>query len=277
MTSKLKSPDTRSPKVLLENARNGDTQSLEALLIHVQPQLYRFSLKMCRNEADAEDVLQDSMLTLARNFRDFQGASSLSTWLYTITRSFCIKKRRKSKFAPSYEEPLHELSNRDQSGMYSPNKSPHENAENSELWEQIQSAISKLDPAYREVLVLRDIEGLSAKEVSEIVGLSVPAVKSRLHRARSVLREYLTQANYQPKDDCPDIRRFFSEHLEGDLSPDICATMESHIQSCPACASECQGLKQAIHLCSNAVCSVPAEVQSKIQHTLRSIIGKPSP
>lgn len=81
---------------LLERARGGDAAALEALLRAVQPQLYRFSMKMCRHTEDAEDVLQDSMMTLARSFRDFRGASSLSTWLFTIARSFCIKKRRKT-------------------------------------------------------------------------------------------------------------------------------------------------------------------------------------
>ena len=95
--------------VLLERARRGDEAALEQLLSAVQPQLYRFSMKMCRHTEDAEDVLQDSMMTLARSFRDFRGASSLSTWLFTIARSFCIKKRRKSKFAPQREESLEQL------------------------------------------------------------------------------------------------------------------------------------------------------------------------
>ena len=82
-------------QMLLEQARFGDDAALERLLKAVQPQLYRFSMKMCRHTEDAEDVLQDSMMTLARSFRDFRGASSLSTWLFTVARSFCIKKRRK--------------------------------------------------------------------------------------------------------------------------------------------------------------------------------------
>src|SRR5258708_3072788 len=85
---------------LLELSRAGDGKALEALLERHQAQIYRFGMKMCRDPEDAKDVLQDTLLAMARGVRDFRGASSISTWLYTIARSFCIKKRRKSKFAP---------------------------------------------------------------------------------------------------------------------------------------------------------------------------------
>src|SRR6187397_3346990 len=84
----------------------GDRQALEALLERHQAQVYRFGMKMCRDPEDAADVLQDTLFAMARGVRDFRGASSLSTWLYTIARSFCIKKRRRSKFAPAAERSL---------------------------------------------------------------------------------------------------------------------------------------------------------------------------
>ena len=90
----------------LDAARRGDRDALEALLRDVQPRLYRFSLKMCGQTEDAEDVLQDTLFAAARTVRGFRGASSVSTWLYTIARSFCIKKRRRSKFAPEEERSL---------------------------------------------------------------------------------------------------------------------------------------------------------------------------
>ena len=91
---------------LLEAARAGDPVALEALLERFQPRVYRFGMKMCRDQEDAEDVLQETLLAMARTIRDFRGASSVTTWLYTIARSFCIKKRRKSKFAPDHIESL---------------------------------------------------------------------------------------------------------------------------------------------------------------------------
>jgi len=261
----------------LERARHGDAAEIEELLRAVQPQLYRFSMKMCRHTEDAEDVLQDSMMALARSFRDFRGASSLSTWLFTIARSFCIKKRRKSKFAPEREESLEQLAPGEKGQIQSTGPGPHEQAESAEIWQQVQAGIQRIEPAYREVLVLRDIEGLRAKEVAEVVGISVPAVKSRLHRARAELREHLANTSYRPQPGCPNIRKVFSEHLEGELSPDICSTMEAHVANCPACATECDGLKAALNACSTAPCEVPAAVQKRVQEALRAILHSASP
>src|SRR6478735_3258483 len=90
-----------STSALLERSRQGDNKALEELLSRHQAQVYRFGMKMCRNPEDAQDVLQETLLAMARSVRDFKGASSVSTWLYKIARSFCIKKRRKRKAAPS--------------------------------------------------------------------------------------------------------------------------------------------------------------------------------
>src|SRR6187397_1258339 len=96
----------RTDAELLSAARGGDKAALEKLLERHQAQVYRFGMKMCRDPEDAADVLQDTLLAMARGVRDFRGASSLSTWLYSIARSFCIKKRRRSKFGPENERSL---------------------------------------------------------------------------------------------------------------------------------------------------------------------------
>ena len=84
---------------LLAAARAGDRAALERLLTAQQKRVFRFGLKMCGTEEDAKDVLQETLLAAARGIRDFRGASSVSTWLYTIARSFCIKRRRRGKHA----------------------------------------------------------------------------------------------------------------------------------------------------------------------------------
>src|SRR6187402_3658693 len=91
---------------LLAAARQGDAAALEMLLVRYQPHLYRCGLRMCGNVEDAGDVAQESLISMARSLRDFRGDSSVSSWLYTIARRFCIKKRRRSKFAPAREESL---------------------------------------------------------------------------------------------------------------------------------------------------------------------------
>ena len=85
---------------LLAAVRQGDTAALETLLVRYQPHLCGFGLRMCGNVEDAGDVAQESLISMARSVRDFRGDSSVSSWLFTIARRFCIKKRRRSKFAP---------------------------------------------------------------------------------------------------------------------------------------------------------------------------------
>ena len=143
---------------------------------------------MCRHEEDAEDVLQESMLAFVRSLRNFKGTSRLSTYLYSIARNACIKKRRTSKFAPKEVLSLNEEGPLTASLLASPKNNPSQDTEEKETWELVKNAIAAMEPAYKEVLILRDIEGLSAAEVATITELSIPAVKSRLHRARSASR-----------------------------------------------------------------------------------------
>ena len=91
----------RADEDLLASIRAGDDVALGSLLARHAPAIYRFGVKMCRDPEDAKDVLQDTLLAAARGIREFRGASSLSTWLYTVARSFCIKKHRSSKLAPT--------------------------------------------------------------------------------------------------------------------------------------------------------------------------------
>lgn len=259
---------------LLEAARTGDMVALDQLLKAVQPQIYRFGMKMCRHPEDAEDVLQETMLALARSLRDFRGGASMSTWMYTIARNSCAKKRRKSTFAPAQEESLDGLS------LLSEDAGPQTLMESRQAWEQVGEAIRLLDDEQREVLLLRDVEGLSASEVAEVVGVSVGAVKSRLHRARAGLRDTLALANISRADindrtdSCVDIRLVFSRHLEGDLADDICETMEAHVASCAHCAVECKGLNEVLQICRTSPCEAPpAEVQERIKAALETALA----
>ena len=148
---------------LMAAARHGDAEALEALLIRYQPHLYRFGLRMCGNPEDAGEVAQESLISMARSLRGFRGDSSVSTWLYTIARRFCMKKRRRSKFAPAREESLDAPGIDTARRLADPSPSPEETAASRELEIALGRAIDALDPPHREVLVLRDVEGLSAR------------------------------------------------------------------------------------------------------------------
>ncbi len=285
-------PET-SDTALLEQARGGDRRALEALLGRHQRRVYRFGLKMCRDAEDAKDILQETLLAVARTVKDFRGASSVSTWMYTIARSFCIKKRRRSKFAPTGEESLDGGSPGTEAlQVADPSRGPDETLAGRQIEAALEQAIGGLDPMYREVLVLRDVEGLTAPEVAEVMGLTVQAVKSRLHRARVAVREAMApllaipplpagEAAISPAappppaaQPCPDIVQLFSQHLEGEISATLCADMERHLSGCPACQSRCDSLQRTLSLCQAApLPEVPEQVQASVRQALKRFVS----
>jgi RNA polymerase sigma-70 factor (ECF subfamily) len=101
--------ETKTESALLAAARKGDRAALTKLLERHQQKVFGFGVKMCGDAEDAKDIAQDTLLTMARTVRDFRGDASLSTWLYTVARSFCIKKRRRTKGAPAFHEPLDQV------------------------------------------------------------------------------------------------------------------------------------------------------------------------
>ncbi len=274
----------QSDRDLVEAARAGDRGALDHLLVRHQPRVYRFGLKMCRDAEDAKDVLQETLLAAARAVRDFRGGASISTWLYTIARSFCIKKRRRSKFAPTAEEPLEDGTRSEAGRVPDPARNPEASLEGRQIEAALEGAIGELEPMYREVLVLRDVEGLTAPEVAEVLGLSVDAVKSRLHRARVVVRGKVAPLLGIPEpaapsdSPCPDVLDLFSRHLEGEISSDVCAEMEAHLARCPRCRSRCDSLQKTLLLCkSSPAPEVPAPVQASVREALRRLLEEGRP
>lgn len=271
-----------SDQELLEQARGGDRAALEVLLERHQRQVYRFGLKMCRDEEDAKDVVQETLLAMARNVRDFRGASSVSTWLYSIARSFCIKKRRRSKFAPEAETQLDSVAAEAHS-VADPARLQDESLASRQIEEAVERAIASLDPMYREILVLRDVEGLTAPEVAEVTGLTVEAVKSRLHRARVQVRARVAPLLGVPEpaaglaEGCPDVLELFSRHLEGEISSDLCSQMEAHLAKCGRCTARCASLQKTLVLCKTSPApEVPAAVQQSVRDALRKFLSDPA-
>jgi len=267
---------------LVQAARDGDRRALEKLLERHQGAVYRFGMKMCGETEDAKDVLQETLFAAARSLPDFRGASSITTWLYTIARSFCLKKRRTSKFAPERIESL-EAQPEATAEVADARRSPEEEAAGRQLRGVLESAISSLDPAHREVLLLRDVEGLPAAEVAEVVGISVEAVKSRLHRARVAVRERVAPAlahgapEPRPSPACQDVVTLLSRRLEGEIDAGACAEMEKHLESCAACRGRCDSLRATLTMCRNAgTAQVPPEVALSVKKALRAFLSAPA-
>jgi RNA polymerase sigma-70 factor, ECF subfamily len=259
-------------EALLTALRSGDERALGALLERHLPAVYRFGVKMCSDPEDAKDVAQETLLAAARGLREFRGASSLSTWLFAIARSFCIKKRRRRVGEPGE---LVSIDAEDARGMAAAGTAPDEVAGDREMGAALDAAIRDLEPMYREVLVLRDVDGLKADEVARVLGVSVDAVKSRLHRARIAVRArlapLLNPSEVPVAPGCPDLIPFLSQYLEGDIGPDQCASMEQHVAECPRCRARCDSLRSTLALCRRSLKrgSVPPEVQEAVRQALR--------
>jgi len=268
---------------LLAAAKAGDSEALEKLLASQQQRIWRFSVKMCRNSDEAGDVLQDTLLAAARTVRGFRGASSLSTWLYTIARSYCVKRRRRSKFAPVVEESLDPAPNSAANAVADDRATPEDAASAREVSGAVAEAVRRLEPKYREVLVLRDMEGLTAPEVAKVLGIRVEAVKSRLHRARASLREVLAPAMgigepSRPTPTCPDVVTLFSKYLEDDIDAKLCARMQEHVAHCVHCQGACDSLQEILSVCrATPTVQVPPDIQASVRGALSEFLARQRP
>jgi len=177
---------------LIAKAQKGDRKSLSDLVKMYESTIFNFAFKICRNHERAEHVVQETFFSMVKSISQFSGNSKLSTWLYTVVSNHCLmlargEKRREKTF---FNEDISDSPN------YTPTEwknHPDEIAENEELRIALDKAISKLPEDYKIVFMLRDVEGLSTKETADIVELTIPAVKSRLHRARAFLRDELNK------------------------------------------------------------------------------------
>ena len=180
---------------LIRAINSGQFDRFPDLVKRYEQKLYNFSLRMCRDAADAEDTVQETFLNVFKYLKDFRYETKFKNWLYRVAASTCIKKRRKSKFAPERELSLDEFY--PQSEVEVPDQVPEwarmplDKLLNNELLDKISEAIFTLPEKYRLVIVLRDIEGFSTAETAQILNLSDANVKVRLHRARLFLRDKL--------------------------------------------------------------------------------------
>ena len=178
----------------LEALRNGDRAEFARLVDTYSGVIYRLAMKMLEDPQDAEDVLQETFIKAYKALPGFDGRSSLSTWLYRIAtnESLMMLRRRKKGFV-SIDEPL-EMEDHEQEPLQIVDWCcmPEEELMSVEARAYMDKAVEALPPSLRTVFLLRDIEGLSTQETSEVLNLSEMAVKTRLSRARMRLRELLT-------------------------------------------------------------------------------------
>jgi len=188
---------------LVAKARSGDAEAFTRLVNQYERKIFRLAKHITQNDEDAEDVLQESFLKAYGHLEDFHGQSKFYTWLVRIAVNESLMKLRKRKSDRSV--PLDEPVETGEDSMVREiavwEENPEQKYSREELGEILEQAVESLRPAFRTVFVLRDIEELSTEETAETLGISVPAVKSRLLRARLQLREKLTRFFKRKGDD----------------------------------------------------------------------------
>ena len=181
---------------LVRSAASGDQAAMERLLMRAQEVAYRVSLLVCGHQEDAEDVMQEALLKTYRYVGRIEHPDAFRTWLYRTVRNACLMKRRRR-----VDEPAHHVSieqggaagDREPTAVEVEDRSRPADQRLMDVWigDRLRGALARLPAPYRAIVVLREIEGLSTKEVASIVRISESNVKTRLHRARSMLREHL--------------------------------------------------------------------------------------
>lgn len=182
-----------SDLALIKKFNKGSLEAFEELVSRYESKVMNLALRFTRNQEDAEEVVQDVFTTLYRKLQGFEGKSAFSSWLYRIVVNASFMKLRKRKQQTTVHlEDLVQERGVDKDLLLGGTR--HDSIpSHRELREVLQGAIDKLPEQYRSVFILRDIDALSNEEVAEILDLSVPAVKSRLHRSRLMLRKKLAR------------------------------------------------------------------------------------
>ncbi|MBN2575267.1 MAG: sigma-70 family RNA polymerase sigma factor [Deltaproteobacteria bacterium] len=187
-----------SDDILVERARRKDEAAFEELVGRYEEKLYRLAMRFVRNETDAQEILQEAFLSAWRNLPTFEGRAQFGSWMYRVTANAALMllrgRNRHPEVGVDDVEP-HALEDAvAESGQTARGNSDwagraDEQLHSQQLRQHIQASVDRLPDGLRTVFLLRDVEELSTEDTAELLGLSVPAVKTRLHRARLILRE----------------------------------------------------------------------------------------
>jgi RNA polymerase sigma-70 factor (ECF subfamily) len=183
---------------LVARARNKDFAAFEELVDRYEDKIFRLAFRFVRNETEAKEIVQDTFLLVWRKLDTFKGDAQFGSWLYRVATNAALMRLRAQRRHPevSTEElPIDYLDNYGQLPAAGENwaKRPDDELQSDELRRRIQKAVDELPEIYRTVFLIRDVEGLSTEETAEVLEISIPTVKTRLHRARLALRDAITR------------------------------------------------------------------------------------
>ncbi|MER6999760.1 RNA polymerase sigma factor [Streptomyces sp. NPDC000410] len=185
MNQRFPWPDER----LIKAAQDGDVTSLTTVVMESQPHVRKFALSLCASPQDAEDAAQEALIILYRKIGTLRASGALASWMFRIVRNECLRQVRL-------------LVSRSDEASAEPEATAERSAEDAVLHrleaERIAAAVGALPRDQRQVLIMRDVQGLPGRTVAHALGLSNAAMKSRLHRARAALRHSLAAADQAP-------------------------------------------------------------------------------
>lgn len=189
--------EMQTDRELVELTQKGDPSAFPELVRRHQTQIFRLARRMLGNDADAQEVIQDTFLSAYQKVPEFRGDAAFSSWVYRIAANFALMRLRRRRIQPDGESIEDQLPKFSESGhpmepvLIDWSKRADDELMDKELGRAIDKAVETLPPDYRVVFLMKDVEGMSNEEIAEMLETSVPAVKSRLHRARLALRAQL--------------------------------------------------------------------------------------
>ncbi|NSW92293.1 MAG: sigma-70 family RNA polymerase sigma factor [Firmicutes bacterium] len=181
-------------KDLIRKSQKGDIEAFEQLIESYQKKVFNIALGMMGNYDDANDISQEVFIKVFKSIRNFRQQSSFSTWLYRITTNACLdelRKRKNSKNIISIDQVIHLENGEVVRQIEDDGPTPESTAERNELKEAVRDAIFQLSNEHKEVIILRDIQGFSYDDIAKIISCPQGTVKSRINRARNMLKEIL--------------------------------------------------------------------------------------
>ena len=179
---------------LVRAAQSGDQSAFGQLVTANQAMVYSLAYRMTGNPEDAADLTQEAFLNAWRSLGSFNGQSAFSTWIYRLASNACIDFLRKEKRRTGLSMTLEDEDEDRQADLPDDRWSPQRELERREAQEAVRQVLAALSPEHREVLILRELEGLSYAEIAHALGLEEGTVKSRIARARLSLREFLLKS-----------------------------------------------------------------------------------
>ena len=188
---------------LLSRAQAGDADAFEALVARHRDDVFALALRITRSEADAAEITQDTFLSAYQHLPQFRGDAAFGSWVYRIAANNALMRLRRQRVKQAAESELRGPEFNERGSLVEPPnpnfvRAADEEMLDAELGAAIQRATDQLPESYRQVFLLRDVDGLSYDEIAAVTGESVAAIKSRLHRARLALREAI-EAFYREK------------------------------------------------------------------------------